>query len=188
VAPTKYTRWVAAEIPAESGRGNASPSQDTITFRFVYYRPLTFAVFIPLGIAGIAMLVNLLAGGIGPPAPFVVFWLAAYVWNAYWWLFRIAYEVGVVHGSNLRWRSITTTREMPLERVKRIETPIPPFGIGLKRIVVEGDRSPLIIANQGYQDVVAMIVQFSPDVPVPSAWYDRFYERFAKRSARWRRV
>jgi len=55
-------------------------------------------------------------------------------------------------------------------------------------IVVEGDRSPLIIANQGYQDVVAMIVQFSPDVLVRSAWYDRFYERFAKRSARWRRV
>ena len=65
---------------------------------------------------------------------------------------------------------------------------VPPLGLGLKRIVVDGDRSPLIIANQGYQDVVAMIVGFRPDLVVRTTRYDRFYERFANRSARWRRV
>jgi hypothetical protein len=179
---------VTAEVPGESSTSAARPASESITYRFVYYRPLTFAVFIPLGIAGVAMLVNLLAGGTGPPAAFVFFWVAAYGWNAYWWLFRIAYEVAIVGGSTLRWRSITATREVSLARVKRIYTPIPPLGLGLKRIVVEGDRSPLIIANQGYQDVVAMIVRFRPDLVVADTRYDRFYERFAKRSARWRRV
>jgi hypothetical protein len=179
---------VTADVPSENATGSAAPTPESITYSFVYYRPLTFAVFIPLGIAGVAMFMNLVAGGTGPPAAFVVFWLAAYGWNAYWWLFRIAYEVGVVHGSTLRWRSIATTREVPLARVKGIRTPYPPFGIGLKRISVDGERSPFIIANQGYQDVVAMIVRFRPDVVVPNAWYDRLFERSAMRSVRWRRV
>jgi hypothetical protein len=159
-----------------------------ITYRFVHYRLLIFAIFVPLGIAGVAMVVNLVAGGTGPSAAFVVLWAAAYGWNAYWWLFRIAYEVGVVDGSTLRWRSIARTRVAPLARVEGIETPYPPFGFGLKRIVVDGDRSPLIVANQGYRDVVAMIVQFRPDLEVSNTSYDQFYERFAKRSVRWRRV
>lgn len=179
---------MTAEVPSEGAPGAAGPTPDSITYRFVHYRLLTFAIFIPLGIAGVAMLVNLLAGGTGPPAAFVVLWVAAYGWNVYWWLFRIAYEVGVVHGPTLRWRSITTTHEVPLARVMGIQTPYPPFGFGLKKIVVDGDRSPLIVANQGYRDVVAMIVQFRPDLVVPNTWYDRFYERFAKRSVRWRRV
>ena len=179
---------MTAEIPSEGATDAAGPTPDSITYRFVYHRPLTVAVFGALGIAGVAMLVNLVAGGSGPPAAFVLFWVAAYGWNAYWWLFRIAYEVAVVRGSTLRWRSIATTREVALARVKGIHTPIPPFGLGLKRIVVDGDRSPLIIANLGYQDVVAMIVRFRPDLVVANSRYDRFYERFAKRSARWRRV
>jgi hypothetical protein len=179
---------VTAKVPRDSAPGAPSPSPDSITYRFVHYRLLTLAFFIPLGIAGVAMLVNLIAGGTGPPAAFVVLWLAAYGWNVYWWLFRIAYEVGVVHGSTLRWRSMTRTREVPLARVEGIETPYPPFGFGLKRIVVDGDRSPLIVANQGYRDVVAMIMHASPDLVIRNTWYDRFFERFAQRSARWRRV
>lgn len=176
------------EVPGDSRHAASSPAAASITYRFVHYRLLNFAVFIPLGIAGVAMLVNLVVGGTGPPAAFVILWLAAYGWNAYWWLFRIAYEVGVVDGSILRWRSITSSRQVPLPRVTGIRTPLPPFGFGLKRIVVDGDRSPLIIANQGYLDVVEMIAQARPDLVITKKWYDRFFERFAQRSVRWRRV
>lgn len=179
---------MSAGVPAERVAGTVGPTPDSITYRFVGYRLLTFVVFVPLGIAGIAMLVNLVAGGTGPPAAFVAFWLAAYGWNVYWWLFRIAYEVGVVQGSNLRWRGITTTRDVPLVRVNAIRTPFPPFGVGLKMIVIDGDRSPLMIATRGYSEVVAMIVQFRPDIVVPNTWYDRTFRRFSKGAVRWRRV
>jgi hypothetical protein len=179
---------VTTEVPSGSAPTTPGPTPDSITYRFVQYRLLTSAVFIPLGIAGVAMLVNLVAGGNGPPAAFVVLWIAAYGWNFYWWLFRIAYEVGVMHGTNLRWRSMTSSHEVPLARVTGIHTPYPPFGFGLKRIVVDGDRSPLIIANQGYRDVVAMIAHARPDLVIPDTRYDRFFERFAHRSVRWRRV
>lgn len=179
---------MAPDFQSEGVIGADDPTPDSITYRYVNYRLLTFAVFVPLGIAGVAMLVNLVAGGTGPPAGFVVLWLAAYAWNAYWWLFRIAYEVGVMDASTLRWRSITSSHEIPLAQVTGIRTPFPPFGFGLKRIIVGGDRSPLIVANQGYRDVVAMIVHFRPDLVIPNIWYERFFERFAQRSVRWRRV
>jgi len=59
---------------------------------------------------------------------------------------------------------------------------------GSKKIAIEGDRSPFIVANQGYRDVIAMIVQFGPDLVVPNTRSDRFFERFAQRSVWWRRV
>src|SRR6202521_1486527 len=153
----------------------------------VMYRPLVFLVVCGLGLAGVVLVLNLLGGGEGPGPVFVVLWLAFYVWTADWYLVRISYEVGVVNRSILRWRSIPSSHEVPLERVKGIETPFL-LGYGLKRITVDGDRSPLIVANQGYRDVVAMIVQFRPDLVVRITWSDRFFERFAQRSARWRRV
>jgi hypothetical protein len=179
---------VTADVPSDSAHGGPGPTADSTTYRFVHYRLLTFAVFIPLGIAGIAMLVNLVTGGTGPPAAFVLLWVAAYGWNVYWWLFRIAYEVGVADGSILRWRSITSSHAVPLARVTSIRTPLPPFGFGLKRIIVDGERSPIIIANLGYRDVVAMVMQARPGLVIPNTWYDRFFERFAQRSVRWRRV
>jgi hypothetical protein len=153
----------------------------------VMYRPLVFTFVVVLGLAGVALVLNLLGGGEGPGVVFVVLWLAIYAWIAYWYLVRVSYEVGVVNGSILRWRSITSSHEIPLARIKGIETPLL-LGYGLKRITVDGDRSPLIVANQGYRDVVAMIVQFRPDLVVRITWSDRFFERFAQRSARWRRV
>ena len=79
-------------VPSESAPRVTDPTPDSITYRFVNYRVLTCVVFIPLGLGGIAMLVNLVAGGTGPPAVFVFLWLAAYGWGVYWWLFRVAYE------------------------------------------------------------------------------------------------
>jgi hypothetical protein len=170
------TRWAQGPVP------------ESITYRFVGYRVLTFIVFVGLGLGVVAMVVNQLSGGVGPGPVFVVLWVAAYLWVSYWFLFRIAFEVGVVDGSILRWRFITSRHEIPLTHVMGISTPFPPFGYGSKKIAVEGDRSPFIVANQGYRDVIAMIVQFRPDLVVPNTRSDRFFERFAQRSVWWRRV
>jgi hypothetical protein len=181
-------RWVTTEVPSESALGAAEQTADTITYRFVNYRLLTFTLFFGLGLAGVAVVMNLLAGGNGPGAVFVVLWLTALAWGAYWFLARIAYEIGIVNGSILRWRFVISSHQIPLTHVKGIRTPYPPFGFGLKRIIVDSGRSPLLVANQGYSEVVAMIVQFRPDLVIPNAWYDRLFERFAQRSVRWRRV
>jgi hypothetical protein len=164
------------------------PIETAVTYRLIMFRLFAFIVFPLLGLVGVAMLVNLLAGGVGPPAAFMFLWLGALGWNAYWFLVRFAYEIGVVDGSILRWRSVTARHEVPLHFVRGIKTWIPPFGIGTKQIIVDGHRSPLLIVTVGFDDVVAMLVQFRPDLVIQDAWYDRLVKRFAKRSMYWRRV
>jgi hypothetical protein len=159
-----------------------------VIYRLVVYRPLIFALLLILGLAGVALVVNLLSGATGPGLGFVVFWLAAYAWNAYWFLFRIAYEVSFTEGSTVRWCTVTRCREIPLTSVKGIETPFPPFGVGLKRIVVEGHRSPLIMVQPGIREVLAKILELRPDLVVRERWYDLLYERFSRRAVRWRKL
>jgi hypothetical protein len=49
-------------------------------------------------------------------APFVLFWFVALAWNAYWWLYRIAFSV-TVRDDTLAW-------EAPLP-VSRIQEQLP---------------------------------------------------------------
>ncbi|HXM72539.1 MAG TPA: hypothetical protein VN940_04890 [Candidatus Dormibacteraeota bacterium] len=164
------------------------PTLGVVTYRLVGYRPLIFILFPALGLVGVALVLNLLSGGEGPGPWFVFFWLAAYAWNAYWFLFRLAYEVGVTDTSTLRWCTVTRCREIPVSSLKEIETPVRPFGVGLKRIVVEGDRSPLIMASPGIRDVIAMVLKLRPDLAVRDRWYDLLFERLSHRSVQWRKV
>jgi len=145
-------------------------------------------VFLGLGLASVAIVLNLLAGNNGPPAALVVLWLAAYGWNAYWFLVRVAYEIGIVDGSILRWCAVTRCHEVPLTRVTAMRTPFRPFGVGLRTIIIEGDRSPLIMVSAGFRDVVAMVVQFRPSLVIQTAWYDRLVERYNLGSPNWRRI
>jgi hypothetical protein len=165
-----------------------APVETAVTYRLIMFRPFAFVIFPVLGLAGAAMVLNSLAGGVGPPALFILLWLGALEWNAYWFLVRFAYEIGIVDGSTLRWRSITSRHEVPLLFVKGIKTWMPPFGIGTKQITVDGYPSPLLIVTVGFDDVVAMLAQFRPDLVIQNAWYDRLAGRFSKRSMYWRQV
>jgi hypothetical protein len=181
-------RWVTDELPIETAPSGPGPTPGPISYRLVMFRPLTFTVLFGLGLVGVAIVLNLLTSNNGPGGVFVVLWLAAYAWNAYWFLVRIAYEVGIVDGSTLRWRSITTRHEIPLSRIKGIRTPFPPFGAGAKKILLEGGPSPLIMVSPGFRDVVAMVLQFRPDLVNQMDWYDRLAERFSRRAVSWRRL
>lgn len=164
---------------------------NTITYRLVIYVPVALTVVIGLGLVAIALVLNFFLAS--PPDPalrlFEVAWLAFYVSFAYWYLFRIAYEVGVVDGSTLRWRSVLGHGEAPLARVKSIKMWRPPFGSGAKKIAVDGGRSPIIMVSGGISDVLEMFTRFRPDLVGQIDWYDRFAERLAfPRSWGWRRV
>jgi hypothetical protein len=55
----------------------------------------------------------------GPPWWFLVLWLAAFGWNAYWWTFRICTEVRV-DGGRLAWRTPLRRDEVALSDVTRV--------------------------------------------------------------------
>jgi hypothetical protein len=181
-------RHVRNEVPVDSAPIGAILSADPITYRLVGFRPLMLIVFLGLGLVGVALVLNLLASGNGPPAAFVVLWLAAFGWNAYWLLIRTAYEIGIVDGSMLRWCTFTGCHEVPLTSVTALRTPIPPFDTGFRRMIIEGDRSPIIMVSSGFRDVVSMVVQFRPGLAIETAWYDRLAERLNVGSPYWRRT
>jgi hypothetical protein len=71
-------RWVTDEVPIKNTPDATRPTPTPITYRLVMYRPVTLMVFFVLGLVGVALVLNLLAAENGPPAAFVVLWLAAY--------------------------------------------------------------------------------------------------------------
>ena len=160
------------------------PIENAVTYRLIMFRPITLVVLSVLGLAGATMLLNFLAGGVGPPAVFVFFWLAAFLWNAYGFLIRVAYEVGVVDGSILRWRSIAATHDVPLPLVRGIKA----FLLTGKRVIIDGHRSPVLLPSAGFDDVVAMLMQFRPDLVIQNSRYDRVARRFSRGSFYWRRL
>jgi hypothetical protein len=163
----------------------------TITYRLVIYVPTALTVVIGLGLVAVALVLNFLLAN--PPDPalrlFEIAWLAFYAGAVYWFLFRVAYEVGVVDGTTLRWRSMLGHGEVPLASVTSIQMWRPPFGTGAKKIAVEGGRSPIILVSGGITEVLEMFTRFRPDLAPRIDWYDRTAERMAfPRSWGWRRV
>jgi hypothetical protein len=158
-----------------------------VVYRLAGYRLAMFVVFGLMACVAVALVLALWVHTDPQLAGFIVFWLAALAWNVYWLFFRVAYEVGV-DGSTLRWRTIATSYEAPLVRITSIDTPFGPFGTGLRRIGIAGERSPLLPAWRGFGDVIAMITAVRADVPIKTRWLDRTYERFAIGNVRWFRV
>lgn len=161
----------------------------SVAYRLARFRPITLLVLGLMGIGALVAIAMLLSGSEAEPlVVFLLFWLAFYVWNAYWFLARVVYEITVVDGSTFRWRTITRTHQAPLAMLKSIDTPVSPFGTGVRRIKVEGNRSLLLIMAPGLPDLLALIVQLRPDLMIPNSWFDRVAQRFAKRTFQWVRV
>ena len=158
------------------------------TFRMVRFRPLIIAFFVLMSCVAVLLLLSLRGNTDPLLAVFIALWVGALAWTAYWFLFRVAYEVAVVDGSTLRWHTMMTSHEAPLARIKGVDTPFGPFGTGLRRIRLDGQRSPLLIGLPGVGEIFAMILANRPDVPINTSWYDRTYERFAIHNVHWVRV
>ena len=67
-----------------------------------------FMLFGVFGVATVVLIVQALTGDERFSVPFLLFWLFALGWNAYWWLFRVAYSLALRDGV-LEW-------EAPLRR------------------------------------------------------------------------
>ena len=168
------------------GSGHSTIGGD-VTFRMVWFRPMIIAFFVLLSCgAALLLLAAILRGDTEPAvAVFIVLWLCGALWTAYWFLFRVAFEIGVVDGSTLHWRTVVALHQAPLASIQRVDTPFAPLGTGLRRIRLEGRRSPLLMGLPGIGEIFDMILAIRPDVPVNTSWYDRAYERFAIRNVHW---
>jgi hypothetical protein len=140
-----------------------------------------FMLFGVLGLATVVVVVLAITGDEGFSVPFVLFWLVALGWNAYWWLFRIVYSLTLRDGA-LEW-------EAPLRRGRIPTTDLTAFRpmTLLPNVVVikhAGGRALLVMPGKGISDLAAALRQARPDLdirvgpvgrmgdrmPGPSAW------------------
>jgi hypothetical protein len=161
---------------------------ESATYRLVMFRPIVITVLSGLTVIGAFLLRELFSTHDLPLVVFIVFWLGALGWNAYWFLHRTAFEIGIRDSSTLTWRTITARREAPLARVQGMSTPFGPFGAGLRRIDVEGALPPVLLASPGFDDVAGMIAHALPDMAMRTRWYDRVAARFSRRTMYWRKL
>ena len=141
---------------------------------------MLFAVF---GLATVVLIVEGMTGSGGFSSPFVLFWLFALGWNAYWWLFRVAYSVTLRDGV-LAW-------EAPLRR-GRIATSalraFRPMKLLPNVIVIKhaGGQPLLVMPGKGIADLAAALRETRPDLDVRVGPAGRMHEWMPGPSA-WRR-
>jgi hypothetical protein len=160
-----------------------------MSYRLTMFRFVALAVLSAFAIVALAFVIVLVTTPDDALRVFLVLWMAAAAWFAYWAVFRVAYEVGITAEGSLRWRSIAGQHELPISRIRGVSTPFRMFGAGLRQIEVAGARSPVLIASaRGFGDVMAMVEHARPDLAIRSAWYDRLAARFGRSTMKWRGV
>src|ERR1700712_4659377 len=125
--------------------------------RFLF--PVILVVFAGVAIALIAATVL----GNGPPVAFLVFWIAAFGWNAYWWSLRICIEVAV-DGLALNWRTAVLSGTAPLESVLRIRPSR--WSRQMAVLEVQGRRPLLVPVRYGFGQLTQAIAAAAPHASV----------------------
>jgi hypothetical protein len=146
-------------------------------------RSFFFLLFGAFGVATVVLLVLMLTGDESPTDPFVLFWLFALGWNAYWWLFRVVYSLTLRNGA-LEW-------EAPLRRGRIATTDLTAFRPMrlLPNVVVvkhTGGRPLLVLAGKGMADLAAELRRSRPDLEVRIGAVGRIQQRMPGRSAWYR--
>jgi hypothetical protein len=103
------------------------------------------------------------ARGNGPPLAFLVVWLAAFAWNAYWWSLRVCIDVGV-EGLTLTWRTAVRSRQAPMGDVVRVR----PSRWNRQMAVIElqGRRPLMVPVRYGFAELSTAIAAAAPHATI----------------------
>jgi hypothetical protein len=128
------------------------------------YQPMPWLPrLLPLGVVlfGAIVVVFVLGSlrGDGPPVWFLVFWLGALAWNAYWWLFRICSEVAV-DDSTLSWSAALQRGSAPMSDVRRLRKSRASRQMAV--IELQGRRPLIVPVRYGFSDLQNAISAGAP--------------------------
>lgn len=109
-----------------------------------------------------------------PVLVFVALWVAALLWNGYWFLLRIVYDL-VLDGDVLRWRTPVRSGTVKLSDVVELR----PSRLGSNAEVIEfADRSRLIVfVRKGFKAFADEMKARRPGLPIRLGFQARLAER-----------
>ena len=112
-------------------------------------------------------------------------WLGALAWNGYWFLFRMAYEIGITEGGQLHWRTVLSAHEVPLGHIENVKSPFGWFSRGQLRINVRDHTSPVLMTAPGFTQVAEALVRARPDLSITTGGLDLAVGRSGIPGVRW---
>jgi hypothetical protein len=157
---------------------------EEVAFRLVGWRPLTILLFTFLGLACVLELTTSILGN-GPPPLFTLLCVATYAWNAYWFLYRSAYEIALVDGRHLRWRTLLSRGECRTDEFQGLTNLF--LAPGVKSLRVQGQRSPMVWVAAGLPDLAAALAGAAPGARIQVGRADRIRPAFSG-TIRWRSI
>src|SRR4051812_26839451 len=146
------------------------------TYRmYALWRVQILAMFAIFGVAAVALVVAALSGGNGsPPLVLSLLWSAIAVWNGYWFLWRVAYQLELDH-EQLRWWAPLRRGVIPLAELQELK----PFLLGSSVEVFRSSAQPdvLVFVRRGLKDFAGVIKERAPHVAIRFGIYARIAER-----------
>src|SRR5262245_39955645 len=153
------------------------------TYRPVFIgRGCFLAIFGALGLATVALIV-MAATGESISLPFVLFWIVAFAWNAYWWLFRVVFSLTLRDG-DLEWEAPLRRGRIPTDDV----TSLGPAALVPSLLLLKhagGGPSLLVVQGKGFADFASALLEARPDLDVRAGALGRMADRGPGPSA-WR--
>jgi hypothetical protein len=151
---------------------------------------VAFGVFVLVALP--AAVAILFGGGDELPLDFAVFWLVAGMWNAYWWLSRMAFELRLESG-DLMWIGGLRRGRVPVQDV--IEVRPMSFAPRFILFVCRSGRPIVAFTGEGLQAFASDLARQRPGIPIrlvsggpPSTELNAATGASGRRRFRWRHL
>jgi hypothetical protein len=140
---------------------------------YAFYRTQIFAIFALFAVVAVVMLATT-ASDSGPPLPFLLLWIAIAIFNGYWFLFRIVYELEL-DDQILRWRTPLRRGSVALLDIAELR----PFRLGSNIEIIELDDGTRlrVFVRKGFRAFADELAAQRPGLPVRLGFQARMTER-----------
>jgi hypothetical protein len=122
--------------------------------------------FLALGAFAVFLTVTTLRGGEGPGVWFLVAFVGAWLWNAYWFLLRVCTEVEV-DDRTVRWRTPLRRGSVPVGAVRSVRPSR--FGSQLAVVDLDGAPSLYVIVRYGFAGLTDALRAAAPHADIRGA-------------------
>ena len=139
---------------------------------YVWWKIQMFAMFVVFAVVALALTIGALSSK-GPPAAFALLWCAALVWNAYWFLWRMAFELEL-DGEVMRWQVPLRKGQLKVANITEVRPS--KFGSSAMVMKMNDGSSLLVMVRKGLSSFTDVLQSARPDLSIRLGRYSRIAE------------
>ncbi|KQO98622.1 hypothetical protein [Leifsonia sp. Leaf264] len=166
---------------------NTSPTDERLadsgpTYRWAmpaWWLPFSTALLLFMVVCGAWGAPRMIEKNGWPAALFMAAWFGAFLWNVYWWYFRVAYKLEL-DGDTLRWQAPLARGELSVHSITGV-TPFLNTQEQIPTIRAVGHRSIPVFARGDLSSFLARLNVINTAVPDRVGGFSGFFDRAGSR-------